>query len=518
FPSIVRLLLQFFDEQKLPKAKQALQDETAVTLNTVVNKDVLHQQIQQGQWDTVLDQVIRLDLPPKSLMDLFEHVILELAEIGELTAARSLLRQTQPMYILKQQHPERYLHLEHILSRTVLDPHDLYPGRSSKEKRRNAIANDICSEVTLAAPNRLMTLLDQSFQWQEKHGLCTRDTFDVFAGGTAQQNTTILPMDEDTTDTASTHEDPCFPGGDTYAECVHILHDGQSLVTGSVDGFIEVWHLHNGKRRKDLRFQAEKNMMTMDESVISLASSADDELLVSGATNGKISIWKLQSGFCRRRISPAHSQGVSCLAIDPTAKHILSGSYDQLVKVHDIKTGKLLHEFSGHTSVVNTVRYKDASTILSGSTDATIKIWNSDNGTCLGTFTLPAHAPVQWISPFPASTHASRRDQMLVCDKSRQLTIMDARDGSVVRSLPAPGDGDSRPGSDIISAALSVHGDVAYALTEEGLLHAYQVDNGASLAAIKVSDQELIAMVSSPVSDYVAVNDAVGYVSLLKPA
>ena len=68
-------------------------------------------------------------------------------------------------------------------------------------------------------------------------------------------------------------------------------------------------------------------------------------------------VWKVRTGQCLRRFDAAHTEGVTSVCLSRDASHVLSASFDGLVRVHGIKSGRLLKEFRGHTSYVNSAVY-----------------------------------------------------------------------------------------------------------------------------------------------------------------
>ena len=293
---------------------------------------------------------------------------MELIELKEFSTAFTFLSKSEPLLVLRELDPDRYLYLQSFCVQKSSDS-SVYSG-ISKEKRRSMVAEDILKSFENIESSRLIKLLGQSIKWQHLQGLIPNDTtFDLFKG-----TSLVMKSDLDTPPCTLLHTLP-FPKNQRPI-CATFSFDGQYLVTGTKDGFIEVWNYMTGKLRTDLKYQAEEMPMLMETAVLCLDFSKDSTFLASGSQDGKVRIWKPSTGQSVKRFPSAHSQGITSIHFNKDSSQILTSSFDCLVRIHGIKSGKMLKEFRGHTSFVNEVIYtNEDSKIVSVSSDGTLKVF-----------------------------------------------------------------------------------------------------------------------------------------------
>ncbi len=81
-----------------------------------------------------------------------------------------------------------------------------------------------------------------------------------------------------------------------------------------------------------------------------------------------------------------HKQNINSMSLSADGQLALSGSWDATVRVWEIASGRCLHTLEGHTEAVTVVCLSaNGKLALSGSRDTTVRVWEIASGRCLHT-------------------------------------------------------------------------------------------------------------------------------------
>jgi WD40 repeat protein len=68
---------------------------------------------------------------------------------------------------------------------------------------------------------------------------------------------------------------------------------------------------------------------------------------------------------------------VNAVAFSQDGSRVVSGSFDETVRIWNVMMGKAEAELKGHTNWVTSIAFsQDGSRVVSGSNDKTVRIWN----------------------------------------------------------------------------------------------------------------------------------------------
>jgi WD40 repeat protein len=87
------------------------------------------------------------------------------------------------------------------------------------------------------------------------------------------------------------------------------------------------------------------------------------------------------------RVFKGHSDWVTSVAFSLDGRHALSGSNDASLRLWDVTSGACIRVFNGHSSWVNSVALSpDGFHALSGSYDTSLRLWDLTSGACIRVF------------------------------------------------------------------------------------------------------------------------------------
>jgi RNA polymerase sigma factor (sigma-70 family) len=157
--------------------------------------------------------------------------------------------------------------------------------------------------------------------------------------------------------------------------------DGRRIVSYGADANadgdhdIRVWDAESGKllhRLPPVRGSAFQAVFTPDgKQLVSVGGDPG-----RSNTKGEIHVWDVASGKLLR-VWEGHKERVTCVAVSPDGRSILTGSLDRGLRLWDLTTGRLRHEFTAHRAYVTSVNFApDGLRFVACSTDAPGYVWD----------------------------------------------------------------------------------------------------------------------------------------------
>jgi len=132
-----------------------------------------------------------------------------------------------------------------------------------------------------------------------------------------------------------------------------------------------------------------------------VAFSSDGNYLVTGSYDNTLKLWNAKNGKEIRTFS-MHTGPVRTVCFSPDGNRILTSSVDNNAQVYDITTGKLLVELVIDIDRLFKACYSpDGSKILTMNDRDGIALWNAENGEKLGEYKKDYSATIypEWFSP-----------------------------------------------------------------------------------------------------------------------
>ncbi len=117
--------------------------------------------------------------------------------------------------------------------------------------------------------------------------------------------------------------------------------------------------------------------------VNSVGFNHDGTKIVSGSFDNTIRVWNVDTGECILTLK-GHTSYVLSVGFNHDGTKIVSGSVDETIHVWNIDTAECILTLKDHTYDVYSVGFNhDGTKIVSGSDDNTIHVWNVDTGECI---------------------------------------------------------------------------------------------------------------------------------------
>lgn len=200
-------------------------------------------------------------------------------------------------------------------------------------------------------------------------------------------------------------------GHNGLVTAVAFFPDGNQAISGGLDGFVILWDLQSGKEIRRWRGPM--------KYVQAVAISSDGTKAIIAADR-KIWEWSPESGKSNRSYE-GHTASVTCVALSNDGKSFVSGSDDATIRVWQFGEAKALIILKGHQAGIRSVEISsDQRWILSAGSDSTVRLWSLKDREEKGAFRKHG-------KPVVRASFADNGTQTVSGDSQGNLLVWDIR-------------------------------------------------------------------------------------------
>ncbi|KAE8131811.1 hypothetical protein BDV38DRAFT_263164 [Aspergillus pseudotamarii] len=227
-----------------------------------------------------------------------------------------------------------------------------------------------------------------------------------------------------------------------------LTKNNSALVSASSDTTVRLWRPHSECT------EVSDPIGKHADYVKALATPGSHASWVaSGGLDHKVYLWDLNRGGEILNIDACGGDSTakgSVYALGAVSSVIASGGPESVVRVWDPKSGKLITKFVGHTDNIRDILVnRDGDTIMTASSDQTVKIWSLTAGRCMHTLTM--HNDSVWslysnhpqLSVFYSSDRSglvAKTDTRYAADIEQGLCVATLQEHDGVVNVVAAGD------------------------------------------------------------------------------
>ena len=260
--------------------------------------------------------------------------------------------------------------------------------------------------------------------------------------------------------------------------------DGRFLASGSDDKIIKLWDLATQQHRTF----AGHGEYSWSRGMNSLDFSPDSKFLVSGSDDKTIKLWDVNLGIEIFTFT-GHAERVNAVAFSPLGKILASGSKDKTVKMWSLETGKEIYSFKGHTDDVLCVAFSPDGKLLAssgGGNDKTIKILQLAENKVK---TLTGHS--DWFGGITSLAFSPDGKTLISGSQDKTIKLWNLETSQEIKTLSGHSD-------HICSVAYSPNGQILASASKDKTVKLWSVASGEEISSVKCTDSVIYSIAFSP--------------------